>query len=222
MSDKLFWEINKDELIETLNSNYYSGLTTVQADKLIKKFGLNSIKNKKKNTWINQFLSRFKNPLILLLVAVGIISFYLKETPSFIIISIITIISVTLDFYQEYKASIAVESLKRFVALKCIVIRSGQKKEIYVDKLVPGDIILLCAGDIVPADCRLVESRDLLVNQSSLTGETYHAEKVAQDLNISYSSKNIVNIKNSIFMGSIVIAGTAKAIVCCTGFNRIW
>ena len=219
MSDKLFWEINKDELIETLNSNYYSGLTTVQADKLIKKFGLNSIKNKKKNTWINQFLSRFKNPLILLLVAVGIISFYLKETPSFIIISIITIISVTLDFYQEYKASIAIESLKRFVALKCIVIRSGQKKEIYVDKLVPGDIILLCAGDIVPADCRLVESRDLLVNQSSLTGETYHAEKVAQDLNISYSSKNIVNIKNSIFMGSIVIAGTAKAIVCCTGFK---
>lgn len=72
MSDKPFWEVNKDELIKNFNSNYYNGLTTVQADKLIKKFGLNSIKNNKKNVWIDQFLSRFKNPLILLLVAVGV------------------------------------------------------------------------------------------------------------------------------------------------------
>jgi len=184
MSNKPFWEVNKDELIKNLNSNYHNGLTTVQADKLIKKFGLNSIKNNKKHSWIYQFLSRFKNPLILLLVVVGIISFCLKETPSFIIISTIIVISVTLDFYQEYKATIAVESLKRLVSLKCTVLRNGQKKEIYVDKLVPGDIILLCAGDIAPADCRLIESRDLLVNQSSLTGETYYAEKEALDLNI--------------------------------------
>jgi len=219
MPNKLFWEINKNELIEALNTDCYNGLTIVQANKLIKKFGLNSIKNKKKNTWINQFLSRFKNPLILLLTAVGIIAFYLKETPSFIIISIITIISVILDFYQEYKASIAIESLKKFVTLKCIAIRNGQKKEIYVDKLVPGDIILLCAGDIVPADCRLIESKDLLVNQSSLTGETYHTKKVAQDLDGFHNSKNIVNIKNSVFMGSIIVAGTAKAVVCNTGFT---
>ena len=100
----------------------------------------------------------------------------MKETPSFIIISIITIISATLDFYQEYKASIAIEFFKKVCGLKMYCDKEWPKKEIYADKLVPGDIILLCAGDIVPADCRLVESIDLLVNQSSLTGETYHAE----------------------------------------------
>lgn len=212
MSNRSFWEITKDELIKSLNSDYNSGLSGVRANKLIKRFGYNSVKGEKKDIWVTQLLLRLKNPLILLLIFVGIISFYLKETPSFIIISIIIIISVSLDFYQEYKASAIIEYLKRSVALKCTVIRDNQKKEICADMLVPGDIILLCAGDIVPADCRLIESKDLLVNQSSLTGEPYSVEKVTQDLK-NCDNKNIVNIKNSVFMSSIVISGTAKAIV---------
>ncbi len=211
-----FWKINKDTLIKSLHSDEKSGLSFAEAKKLLKKVGKNKIKKQKDSIWFSQIIVHFKNPLILLLLVVGAISLYLREFPNFIIISIITAISVTLDFYQEYKALSTIESLKRLVALKSTVIRDNQLQEIEVYKLVPGDIILLRSGDLVPADCKLIESKNLLVDQSSFTGEAYYVEKTAQPINF-ISTNNIADIKDVVFMGSTVIGGSAKALVCQTG-----
>ncbi|WPY01432.1 Putative HAD superfamily magnesium-translocating P-type ATPase [Candidatus Trichorickettsia mobilis] len=211
MIDISWLEISMDELKQCINTNNYNGLSTNEAKELVQRFGSNIIKSSKKYTLIIQFLSRFKNPLILLLLVVGVISLYLKDTPSFIVISLITLVSVTLDFYQEYKAFNTIESLKKLVALKCTVIRDNEKQEIYADQLVPGDIILLAAGDIIPADCRVIESKNLSVNKSTFTGEAY-------DLDLNYNN-NTINFADMLFMSSVAISGTAKAIVCRIGLD---
>jgi P-type Mg2+ transporter len=121
----------------------------------------------------------------------------------------------TLGFVQELRAQNAVEALRKSVAVQATVHRDGATCSVPIDRLVPGDIVDLIAGDLVPADSRLLISRDLFVNQALLTGESYPAEKVAGD--VPSGAENPAGASNSVFAGTSVISGTATIVVCCTG-----
>lgn len=204
-----------ENIILQAGTNAESGLTDAEAEIRLAKFGTNTIQaGKRKNTLV-QLLLHFKSPLIIILLIATIISYSLGETVNASIILFIVVISVLIDFFQEKDASAAVEKLKAKVKSKVTVIRNTKETEMLPENLCPGDIILLNAGKIVPADARIIFARDFFVNQSSLTGESFPSEK-SSDV-ISVVSNDLTALTNMVFMGSSVITGTAKAIVVQTG-----
>jgi Mg2+-importing ATPase len=169
----------------------------------------------RKRVLLLQFLSRFRNPLVLLLLAASLISAFTAEVTSFVIIISMVVISVTLDFIQEYRAEQAAETLRHSVALKANVLRDQQAVEIHVDLLVPGDVVLLSAGDLVPADGRVIEAHDLFVNQALLTGEPYPVEKFALDtIDVEVGLENATNVA---FAGTSIVSGSGRVLICQTG-----
>jgi Mg2+-importing ATPase len=164
--------------------------------------------------WL-QFIVRFRNPLVIILLVASALSAATGDIASFIIVFAIVTASMTLDFVQEVRAQNAVEALRRTVAVQATVWRDGAKRSISIDQLVPGDIIELIAGDLVPADSRLLESRDLFVNQALLTGEPYPTEKQAGD--VAQGAENPAGASNAVFAGTSVISGIATAVICRTG-----
>ena len=145
------------------------------------------------------------------------ISLLTQEIAGFAIINIIVILSVTLDFIQEYRAERAAEHLREMVAVHATVMRDGHARTVAVKNIVPGDLVLLAAGNLVPADGRVIEARNLFVNQSILTGEPYPVEK--QPGEITSSETDLQNARNALFMGTAVTSGAAKMLVCRTGNN---
>ena len=164
--------------------------------------------------WL-QFLAHFRNPLVIILLVASALSAATGDVASFFIIATIVTLSITLDFIQETRAQNAVEALRRSVAVQATVRRDGKNLSIPIDQLVPGDIVELIAGDLVPADSRLLESRDLFVNQALLTGEPYPAEKQASDA--ASGAENPAGASNAVFAGTSVISGTATIVICRTG-----
>ena len=191
-----------EELYKKLETSE-NGLSEEEAKRRLEIYGFNEVK-KKRITFFQMLLLHIFNPIILLLLFASILSFFLGEKIDAMIILIIIGISLALDLIQEHKASKAAEMLKERVSVTATVIREGKRKEVKVRELVPGDIIVLSAGDIVPADCRVISAKDFFVDESSLTGESYPVEKDA--------SKN-----NFLMMGSSVMSGDAIAIVIATG-----
>jgi len=210
--------LSTKEVVEKLESNEETGLTSREATLRIKQFGKNTIIADKHKHFLWELLSHFKSPLILILTAATIISFSLGEAINASIILFIILASVSIDFYQEQDARNAAERLKESVKSKAMVVRNGRQHEIFHEQLCIGDIILLSAGKIVPADARILFARDFFVNQSSLTGESFPCQK-NNDAIISDDRKDLVDLTNIIFMGSSVISGTGKAIVIKTGAN---
>ncbi len=192
-----------------------AGLDTAAARTRLTRYGLNDAATDKRRPLALQFLARFRNPLIIILLIASAMSAATGDVPSFIIIAVIVLLSITLDFVQEMRAQNAVEALRRSVAVQATVRRDGHAVSVPIDQLVPGDIAELIAGDLVPADCRLLESRDLYVNQALLTGEPYPAEKLASDT--ASGADNPMGASNTVFAGTSVISGTAVVLVCRTG-----
>jgi Mg2+-importing ATPase len=193
------------------------GLSSKEARHRLRIFGPNTFQDSPKRSLLVQFLTRFKNPLVIVLLVASTISLLTQEIASFAIINIIVILSVTLDFIQEYRAERAAEHLREMVAVHATVMRDGYTRAVAVKNLVPGDLVLLAAGNLVPADGRVIEARDLFVNQSILTGEPYPVEK--QPGEISSGDADLQNARNALFMGTAVTSGTAKMLVCRTGNN---
>jgi Mg2+-importing ATPase len=158
-----------------------TGLDATEAQSRLKIFGPNDAATIKRSPLWLQFLSRFRNPLVIILLVASGLSAATGDVASFLIVVIIVTISMTIDFVQEVRAQNAVEALRRSVAVQATVRRDGARVSIPIDQLVPGDIVELIAGDLVPADSRLLESRDLFINQALLTGEPYPAEKQCSD-----------------------------------------
>lgn len=207
-----YWSYTKEKLFADLHTSE-EGLSSEEAEKRIKKFGLNTLVKKKKNPFATFFL-QFLNPLILILLFASLISVFLGEITEFIIIASIIFISGIIDFYQQYHAEKASEKLNQHVSITATVIRKGIKQEISIKKITVGDIIHLSVGDLVPADARLLSVNGLLVTQSVLTGESFPQEKV----NLVFAEKSeIVKRKNCVFMGTNVISGEGEAIVCRVG-----
>jgi Mg2+-importing ATPase len=193
-----------------------SGLSTKEGEKILRTCGFNEITIRKKRATIVEFLSRFKNPLVLILLAAGLVSTYFGQVIEPSIIFTIVMMSVILDFLQESKASKAAEELKERVATTATVLRDGVKQEIMLSEVVPGDIVFLSTGDIVPADSRVIEAKDAHLDQSALTGESFPVEKTPNPLK-SKEISSIIAWDNYLFMGTSVVSGTATAVVVKTG-----
>jgi P-type Mg2+ transporter len=214
LSDSQFWNLS----FETLRSQLCAspaGLSQTEARDRSKRFGPNTLRTQGERALIVQFLSHFKNPLVMILLAASAVSALTGEITGFVIIWAIVLMSVTLDFIQEYRAGRAADKLRQAVAVRASVLRDGQVREIRIEGLVPGDVVMLAAGDLIPADCILLEAKDFFVNQAMLTGESYPVEKHVYELTTPV--EDISQANNSVFMGTSVISGMAKAMVCRIG-----
>jgi Mg2+-importing ATPase len=199
-----------------------SGLSAEEAENRLELYGPNELAHGKKHSAVMQFLLNFKSPLVIILMVAGLISGLLQilgltsdGLANFVIIYIIVFISVILDYYQESKAEQAAETLKEKVTTTATALRNGIRTEVKLHDVVPGDVIFLSAGDITPADARVITAKDLFVNQSSLTGESFPVEKtptVVKSKDASLSEWN-----NYLFMGTSIVSGTATAVVARTG-----
>lgn len=203
------------EVIKKIGTNETTGLSDEQVAAQIKAFGKNTIAASKRRYLLVELLGHFKSPLILILIVATIISYSMGETVNASIILFMILVSVAIDFYQELDARNAAERLKESVKSKATVIRNSREYDILHEEICVGDIILLSAGKIVPADARILFSKDFFVNQSSLTGESFPCEKHGDA--ISSNKQDLVDLTNIVFMGSSVISGTARAIVLKTG-----
>ncbi|MBI2120487.1 MAG: magnesium-translocating P-type ATPase [Parcubacteria group bacterium] len=200
-----------------------SGLSSREAEKLLVAFGENSIYHKKKLRPIIAFLQKFNSPLLLLLIGAATLSFFLGQRTNAAIILSMVFISGMMDFINTHKSEKVAESLAARVSATATVYRDGQKREIPLRHLVPGDVVELSAGDVIPADARVLKADDLFVNQSSLTGESFPAEKRPEPVSdvklfdrtapLSLQSESVV------FMGTSVVTGFATALVLRTGMN---
>ena len=208
------WKEPVDRILARLVTSR-AGLTTAEVESRLGTFGPNNAAEVKRSPLWLQFLSRFRNPLVIILLVASGLSAASGDVASFLIVVTIVTISMTIDFVQEVRAQSAVEALRRSVAVQATVRRDGASVSIPIDQLVPGDIVELIAGDLVPADARLLESRDLFINQALLTGEPYPAEKLASD--VPSGAENPAGASNAVFAGTSVISGTATIAICRTG-----
>jgi P-type Mg2+ transporter len=203
-----------NELMSRLGTST-TGLNSEEAEKRLELYGRNEFARKKKRAAIFNFLSRFKSPLVIILMIAGGVSAALQSYASTIVIYIMVFLSVTLAYYQENNASKAAELLREKVATLATVVRDKTKQEMKLALIVPGDIIYLSAGDITPADARIIEAKDLFVNQSALTGESFPIEKTPAP--VKGKGASITEWNNYLFMGTSVVSGSATAVVVRTG-----
>src|SRR5439155_24330112 len=194
-----------------------NGLSSTEAAARRRRYGPNTLEERRRLSLPLKFLSRFRNPLVIILLAAAVISALTGDLTSFIIISTIVLMSAALDTVQEHRAAEAAERLKVSVALQEQVLRDGQEVTMPGQDLVPGDVVLLAAGDLVPADGRLLEARDFFVNEALLTGEPYPAEKRATIEGVA--SPELTAAVNAVFMGGSIVSGSAKLLVCATGLT---
>jgi Mg2+-importing ATPase len=193
------------------------GLSSEKAKERLKIYGHNEFIKKERKTVIIELLSHFKNPFIIILIIAGIITAIVGEKINASIIFVMVVLSISLDFYQEFRAKKAAEMLQEKVANTAAVMRDGKKQDIRLTNIVPGDIIFLSAGDIIPADARVIEEKNFFVDQSVLTGESFPVEKNPDP--IKGKNLEVTEWENYIFMGTSVISGTATAVVIKTGGN---
>jgi len=191
-----------------IKTSFMPGLNSKQATELLTTYGSNELIKKKKQPLILKILSYFKNPLIVILLIAAVISYFSDEFKSAFIIFAMVILSVALNFFQEHKSSKAAEKISNQLASRATAIRDDKEIEIDVKNLVPGDIVILSAGDIIPADGKLIFSDDLFVNESVLTGESFPVEKNPED------EKN-----SRLFSGSNITSGYGRMLVETTGLK---
>lgn len=208
-----FWSLPTDQVLQQTHSTT-SGLSRQDAKQRLSEYGANSLKQTHKSSALMLLLNQFKSPIIVILIFAAVLSIFLKDALDAIIILTIVLISGLLGFWQERGASNAVEKLLALVQVKATVLRDGQSQEISNEEVVPGDIVVLCAGKNIPGDCLVLESKDLSVDEAALTGETYPVDKLSGVL----SAETGLNQRtNSLYMGTNVISGTGKAVVVNTG-----
>ncbi len=208
-----FTSLTNITLAEEFNTDLNSGLDDTTAIKLLSTYGPNSLISNKVQWW-HILLRQFKSAFVYLLLAAVTISFVLGEYVDGIFILAFVLINAGLGFYQEFKSEQTVNLLKNYVQPKVRVVRNGIEKVIFAKELVPGDLVLLETGDIVPADLRVFHQNDLLVDEAILSGESLPVNKIAEPLDKPVDG--IYGATNLLFMGTAVVAGFAKGIVVST------
>lgn len=208
-TEDTFWLRPLAELAADLRADP-SGLSGAEASARLIRHGPNVLRPHGQQALLVEFLLRFRNPLVIVLLVASGISALTGDAASFFIISAIVLMSVTLDFVQEHRAGRAAERLKKSVAVRVTVLRDGVPTEIPAERVVPGDVVMLAAGDLVPADGRVLESRDLFVNQALMTGEPYPVEKHPGDLT---GNVGMAGAENAVFMGTSVISGSGRVLI---------
>ncbi|MGZ6208329.1 MAG: magnesium-translocating P-type ATPase, partial [Syntrophales bacterium] len=212
-SQTQFWSVSSLELLQQLQTTP-QGLTSDEVRQRLLRYGSNLLKPKKKSDALTLLFAQFKSPIILILIFAAGLSFFLHNPIDATIILVIVLVSGFLGFWQERGAVNAVEKLYAIVQIKTTVVRDGDSKEIPLEEVVPGDIVFIKASDVIPGDCLLLESKDLFVDEAALTGETYPVEK---SIGILPPGTPLSQRTNSLFMGTHVVSGSARAVVIRTG-----
>lgn len=205
-----------------------SGIARDAAEDRLSNYGPNEISREKITGWYVLLLRNFYNPFVGLLIAFTVVSFFLQQIQSVIVLSVMIVVSVLVRFFQEYRASRSFRHLSSLVQNKATVRRDGTRQDVLFSEVVPGDIVLLSAGDMVPADIRLVSAKDLFISQSAITGESLPIEKSdcppssRTGHGTTESFSGVLDLQNIVLMGTSVVSGTATGVVIGTGDNTIF
>ena len=214
---KEWYKQSKEELLSNLDSNLDSGLTSNEVNLRLEKYGTNDLKEENKKSFFSKIVAQFSDFLILILIAAAIISVFVGEAQDAMVILAIVIVNAFLGIYQEGRAEKALDALKKMSSPNAKVVRNGSIEVVPANTLVPGDIVALDAGDIIPADLRLMESSNLKIEEASLTGESVPVEKNSNsifDEEVSLGDRH-----NMAFMSTAVTYGRGKGIVVGTGHD---
>ncbi|MCX4066867.1 magnesium-translocating P-type ATPase [Pseudomonas sp. S1Bt30] len=203
-------------LLGTLGS-HTDGLTTAEADALRVQYGLNEVEHEQPLPWWVHLWHCYKNPFNLLLTLLAVISWLTEDMKAATVIFSMVVLSTLLRFWQEAKSNKAADALKAMVSNTATVLRrdDGKRIELPIKQLVPGDVIVLSAGDMIPADCRVLSAKDLFVSQAAMTGESMPVEKFAHQQDAA--TRNPLDLENILFMGTNVVSGAATAVILTTG-----
>lgn len=215
MTQQDWHSLEIEDVLVSLKSNL-QGLSSGEAALRLSQFGPNELEKEKGTAVLQIFLSQFKSFLIIILLVAVVISFAIGERLDALMIFLIVLFAGILGFFQEYKAERAMQALKKMAALTSSVIRDGLEKDIPAVELVPGDLVLLKTGDRVPADCRVTESRNLQIDEASLTGESVPVEKITK---IFTADTGMGDRRNMTYAGTAVTYGRGKGIITSTGMH---
>jgi len=193
------------------------GLSAEQAEKAAEEFGANDLFRRKEKGFVGEILQRCRNPLVIQLLVICVVSLCMGDLRSATVVVAMVFLSVGLAYFQEHRSGKAVEKLREMVQTQCLVARDGIEVEIPASEIVPGDIVTLQAGAIIPADLRLIAAKDFFVSQSSLTGESMPVEKSADPSDMS--GRGVIELANACFQGSNVLSGSARGLVVNTGLR---
>lgn len=214
-----FWDVPLEKVLRELEATP-EGLSTAEARRRREQYGPNSLARASRWEPLLAFLSLFLNPLVIILLLAAGISLFIGERVNAGIILTMVLLSVLLNYYQDMQAKKAAAALQRQVETTVPTLRDGKERRLPVEELVPGDVIKLAAGSVVPADARLLEARDLQVHEAALTGESLPVEKQMGDL--PEGRHALAEAGNSIFFGSAVQSGLATAVVTRTGSSTAY
>ena len=216
-----------EKVIEEVETDFENGLTSEEAKARLEKYGLNKLAEGKKTPLWKRFFAQMADPMIIMLLCAAVISAFVgmasgeNQTADVIIILFVVIVNAVLGVVQESKAEEALEALQEMTAATSKVMRDGRQISVPSNELVPGDIVILEAGDSVPADCRIFESASLKIEEAALTGESVPANKISEALQIKQGEDDIPlgDRKNMCYMGSTVVYGRGAAVVVGTGMD---
>lgn len=216
-----FYQLSKEEVLRHFEVDPELGLSREEVEKRVLQYGKNKLREESRDSWSRVFARQFNNPLIyILLLAAGIIFFVGPDRMDAFIITGVLLFNAILGTVQEGKAQNILDSLKQYIKATCVVLRDGQTIFIDESELVPGDIILLLEGERVPADARVIESVNLMVDQAVLTGESRPVKKIIEQLkNTVLDSVDVHDQINMVFKGTYIVAGSGKAIITNIGQN---
>lgn len=203
-----------EQLLSELQTNIETGLSESEVQKRLQEYGMNELPSKK-SSWWRILLTQFTSPFIYLLLAIVVITLVLGDINSAIVIFACVLLNTFVGFYQEYKAERSLQLLKQYLAAKVTVIRDGKEQEVLSSSLVPGDILLLYPGDIIPADVRFIKLDHLQVDESVLTGESGPVQKQADPL--AQPAQQLMQATNIGFSGTTILSGKAIGVVILTG-----
>ncbi len=210
------WHSKKTENVLSELRTSKRGLSREEADRRLEEFGYNELEGRKKVTPLQIFLRQFKDIFVIILLIATAISFLIGETVDALIIAVIVILNAVVGFYQEYRSEKALEAMKKLTAPKARVLRDGKEVVVPAREIVPGEIVLLEAGDRVPADGRLLEVVELKADEAVLTGESTPVKK---DLGVVDAKAPVADRRNSVFMATHMSYGRGKAVITATGMN---
>lgn len=199
-----------------LSGSGAEGLNAEQIEARAKEFGPNILAGEKKRGFILDILSRFKDPLVIILLVICAVSYSTGDIPSGTIVIGMILISVFLSFFQEQRSNAAAEKLKLMVQSSAVVVRGGAETELPISEVLPGDVVVLAAGSIIPADMRILSAKDFFVTQAALTGESMPVEKFAAP---DSGDLGILELKSAAFQGSTVLSGSARGVAINTGMR---
>lgn len=214
-----------DEVAQGLSTDVEAGLTDAEVAKRLGQYGPNKLDEAKKDPLWKRFLAQLADPMIILLLAAAVISAVAgaaqgeSDIADVVIILFVVVVNAVLGVVQESKAEEALEALQQMAASTSKVVRDGKIVDVRSEELVPGDVVVLEAGDAVPADCRVVESASLKVEESALTGESLPVDKMVDALLAEGDDVPLGDRRNMVYMGSTVVYGRGRAVVAATGMD---